>query len=388
MMAPITMALGMVKAGIEAEKVQLQTAQTMRFEEAGRQLELINGMANIQRQTIDLAQLGVEIQQDILAVLQARLRLVNALQQAKNLHEERQRVLAVASKDPANDPSYRLLRDQLAIQVLRARGDAQARLYLAASALQYELNMSIPSIDGAVMNAHNATSLEALSGCLLSIHNNARIAYGTPQDYSATVSVRKLLGITGPRKDEVTGQVLSEGEQFRYLLLKNENLDGKGGVGITFATDLQPGNQLWSTDVCNDRLTSVQAQIVGDFLGDNRAQVNISQTGASVMRACDSDMVRSWSLTSGSATAAPAFAVLQAGVNTFGDAPPNTSLFGQSVARASWIVVIPGGREAPANADLDLTKIDDVVLKFSHKALPRRSSPLAVDLSCLSRVGR
>jgi hypothetical protein len=388
LMGPVTFAIGLAKASIETEKVNLQFAQTMRFEEAGRQIELINGMANIQRQTIDAVQLGIEIQQDVLAVLQARLKLINALQRAKNLHEERLRVLSVTSKDPANDPSYRLLRDQLAIHVLKARADAQARLYLAAAALQYELNMSVSAIEGAVLNAHNATTLEALSGCLLSVHNNARIAYGTPQEYVTTVSVRKLLGITGPRTDEVTDQTLSEGEQFRHLLLKNENLDGKGGVGITFATDLQPGNQLWSTDVCNDRISGVQAQIVGDFLGDNQAQLNISLSGASIMRACDADMLRPWSLTSGSATAAPVFAVVQAGVNTFGDAPPNTSLFGQSVARASWTIVIPGGKEAPPNADLDLTKIDDIVLRLPHKAVPRRGSPVGLDISCLSRGGR
>jgi hypothetical protein len=131
----------------------------------------------------------------------------------------------------------------------------------------------------------------------------------------------------------------------------------------------------------------VQAQLVGDFLGDNQAQVNLSLTGGSVMRACDSDALLTWSLGSDTSAAAVAFAVIQSGVNTFGDAPPNTSLFGQSVARASWSVVIPGGGDAPSNADVDITHVDDIVLKFTHKALPHRSSPVGVDLSCLANIG-
>jgi hypothetical protein len=78
---------------------------------------------------------------------------------------------------------------------------------------------------------------------------------------------------------------------------------------------------------------------------------------------------------------------VQAGVNQFGDAPPNSSFFGQSVARASWRVVIPGGADAPSNGDVDLTHVDDIVLKFSHKALPHRSTALTPDVSCLAQIG-
>ncbi len=76
-------------------------------------------------------------------------------------------------------------------------------------------------------------------------------------------------------------------------------------------------------------------------------------------------------------------ASIGAGVNTFGESSPNGSLFGQSVARASWRIVIPGRNTAPENADLDVTKIDDVVLKISHSAIARRSTPFSIDISCL-----
>ena len=170
-------------------------------------------------------------------------------------------------------------------------------------------------------------------------------------------------------------------------LLKNQNLDGAGGVGLTFGTNLQPGNGLFPTDVCSDKVASVRVQLVGDFLGDAAAQVNLSLSGGSVMRQCSGDALTNWSLGAGNGAGSSGFAVIQAGVNGWSTAPPNTSLFGQSVARASWRVVLPGPADAPSNADLDLTHLEDIVFELTHKALPRSSAPLAVDVTCLAAIG-
>jgi hypothetical protein len=88
--------------------------------------------------------------------------------------------------------------------------EAQRNLYLALSALQYELNMSVAAAGGAVLNASNGAGLDALHSCMVDVYDKSRIAYGTPQDYGTIVSVRQMLGITGPRTDEVTGQTLNE----------------------------------------------------------------------------------------------------------------------------------------------------------------------------------
>ena len=380
--------LGEQKAALTAQRDQLQTAETMETQEASNKQADIAAMANIQKEEIDLAQAGVDINQQVVAMLQTSMQAADKLAEAKQIWSDRQRQLTVDQQDPTHDPSYRLLRDSLAVQVLSARASAQQQLYLATSALEYEINQSISDAVGSSMRATNATNLGELQSCLLGIYNNARVAYGSPQDYVTTVSVRKMLGIDGPRKDSVTGQTLSEGDQFRQLLLANQNLDGQGGVGIKFSTDLQAGNGLWATDVCDDRIASVQAQIVGNFSGDNEAQVNLALSGGAVLRACGSDTLTTWSLGATSTNQTEAVAVIQAGVNTFGEANPNTSLFGQSVARANWTLIIPGGQVAPANADIDLTSIDDVVLRFDHKALPQQSSPVSIDLSCLGNVGQ
>jgi hypothetical protein len=224
--------------------------------------------------------------------------------------------------------------------------------------------------------------LKSAASCFQSIFDSSRLVFGATNSYANTISVRRMLGIAGPRTDEVTGEVLSEGEQFRELLLKNENLDGAGGVGVSFSTNLAPGNDLWSSDVCADRILTVQGQIVGDFLGDNEAKVQVVLAGDAVMRACDSDQLTTWSLDAPGAGPS-AVASIGAGVNTFGESAANTSLFGQSVARASWRIVIPGRSVAPENGDLDITHVDDVLLKVTHSAIARRSTPFPIDISCL-----
>ncbi|HQP33675.1 MAG TPA: hypothetical protein PLI95_00785 [Polyangiaceae bacterium] len=391
--APIAMAafdavLEMMRGAIEAEKQRLQTAQSMRFEQASAQLDLINGMANIQKQTIDLVQLGIDIEQDSVAVLLAKLRARNAVEQAKMLWDTRQQSLDVITSqlNPTNDPAFRIVRDKLAVELLASRRTAQRQLFLAGRALEYEINQSLAAMGPAVLSASNEMRLSSLSSCLDLIHSNYLMAYGTPQEYSTTVSVRKMLGITGVRKDEVTDEELTEGAQFRQLLLRNENLDGKGGVGIAFPTNLQPDNGLWSSNVCLDRVVSVQAQIVGDFLGDNDARVQLVLDGGGVVRSCGEEKVETWSFGAESAPSSAAIANIQAGVNTYGEAPANKSLFGCPVAAATWSVLVPGGSTEPANKDLDLTKIEDIVLKINHAAIPQKTSAITVDTSCLGGV--
>ena len=90
--------------------------------------------------------------------------------------------------------------------------------------------------------------------------------------------------------------------------------------------------------------------------------------------------LRSWNLDSN------AEAVIQTGVNTFGDVT-NTSLYGQAVARATWTLDIKGAKEEPSNADVDVTKLDDIIFKVKHQAVPLQSSgSWSLDDSCLANV--
>ena len=127
----VTGVLEMAKTGLEVSKQEVQTAQQMHFEKASAQIELIDGMGAIQKETIDLAQLGVDIQETIVGVHEARARAVNAVMQAKRIFEERGQALAVSSLNPAHDPSFRIMRDSLSLQLLSARAVASRQLFLA-----------------------------------------------------------------------------------------------------------------------------------------------------------------------------------------------------------------------------------------------------------------
>jgi len=236
----------------------------------------------------------------------------------------------------------------------------------------------------AALVARSAKQMSALKGCLLSVAKTA----STPQSYTRLVSVRKMLGITSPRTDTCTGETLNEAQQFQRVLLQNANLDGKGGVALRFATDLRPGNDLWSTDVCDDRITGLRAQLVGTFLGDDEAQLNLALIGTAILRDCTGQNLTTWSLGSDVVEGlGNSVSVVQAGVNGFGKAAVNTSLWGQSVARAQWMLTIPGANAAPTNRDLKLTELQDIVLEVTHEARPIKGSQWSpLDLSCLGQV--
>jgi hypothetical protein len=382
-MAAASVIIGVQKVGIGVAQDELRQAQEMKVARQNVAIEELEGMASIKKATIDAAQLALEITQDSLAKQEAVARANGLLDHAKELARLMRRTSAVLARDPARNPAFRLVRDQRALALLDARARAQRLLYLAARALEYEVNQPIAGLAEAVLAARNGLAMTSLSSCLSEIHTSYRIAYGAPQHYVSEVSVREMLGVHGPRKDPVTGETSSAGEQFRALTQGSQAFDPDGSLLLTFATNLQPDNGLWAKDVCADRITGIHAQLVGDGLGDAEAQINLALSGAAVQRDCGSDELRVWSMSEGS-EASSGLAVVQAGVNGYGEGEANRSLFGQSIARASWRLTIPSGDVAPSNADVDLDQLEDVLLRVEHQALPRRNTPLFVDTSCLS----
>ena len=354
-LAAATAVLETARTSITIARQGVETAQQLRSVADESKTELISGMAELQKQLIDIAQLELEMEQDALAITQADLRRRNTLDHAKRLSDERIRSLSRISASPLTDPTFRVLQTQQALQAASSRAEAQRWLYRAGRALEYEINTNLgTALPQAVLGAYSSSQAERLARCLTGIFNDYSAEFGVAQEFLTTVSVREMLGFTGPRIDNVTGEMLSEGDLFRQWILRNENVDSQGNVVITFSTNLQPGNELWSSNVCDDKIATVQAQLVGDFQGDNEAELQVGLEGSSILRRCDSDELVTWSIDSS------AQAVIQAGVNTFGEAKPSSSLFGQSVARATWQVMIPAGNIAPANADLDLKSLDDI----------------------------
>jgi hypothetical protein len=370
------------KGHLMVRRAELGMLQTMKFAEEAAELETIQAAARVKTLLIEAAQLELDMEQLDIQILQTSINAANLLDLAKRAAVERQRTLRRIQHSPAADPTYRTLMHDSLMQALVARREAQRWLYRAGRALEYETNTPLgDGLGRAILAAYNQAEISKLSDCFASIHSDYSIQFGIPQEFKTTVSVREMLGITSPRKDDVTGEELDEGELFRRILLQNQNLDGQGGVGLTFSTNLEPGNGLWSSGVCGDKIATVRAKLVGDFLGDDEAEVALTVAGGGVLRACDSEQIVSWSIDSADA------AVVQAGVNSFGSAAANTTLYGHSVARPNWRLFLPGPDQAPANSDLDLERIDDIVLEVTHKALPSSPGSSGPSLACLSTIG-
>ena len=60
--------------------------------------------------------------------------------------------------------------------------------------------------------------------------------------------------------------------------------------------------------------------------------------------------------------------VIQAGVQDFGTAGPNAGYAAWPVHGEQWTLTIPPPELAPANLDLDLAHISDVILRLHHRA--------------------
>ena len=279
---------------LNAERQELQTAQEIEIHADNAQVEVINGMAVIKGLMVDMAQLRVEMRQDVIGQLQAELDIRNALDRAKRLAGDRNAVLARVAASSFNDPSFRVLQTRSALQAIRSRAEAQRALFLAGRALEYHLNERSATRSAKPCTTRTIRKRSAGSeAASRAFTGDSTIWLDGAQDYTTEFSVRERLGIHEARLDEVTGEELSPAEQFRHFLLRNENLDGRGGVGIEFSSNLEPGNGLWPSNVCDDKITTVEAQLVGDFLGDNDAQVALSLQGGGVLRRCDVDQTSS-----------------------------------------------------------------------------------------------
>ncbi|HMA97795.1 MAG TPA: hypothetical protein VKP30_34150 [Polyangiaceae bacterium] len=138
--------LEMQKTTFAVARQDLQTAQQMHFERQAQAAEEIEAQANIQKQYIDLAQFRVHIQQGVLDTMLAQLNLANSLAEAQIALEERADALRVGQLNPARDPLFRLVRNDVAVKLFGARARAQKHLFLAGRALEYELNQAIPDV--------------------------------------------------------------------------------------------------------------------------------------------------------------------------------------------------------------------------------------------------
>ena len=113
---------------------------------------------------------------------------------------------------------------------------------------------------------------------------------------------------------------------------------------------------------------------MGAALGATQPEVVVQQRGSAYLRSCtDRDqngdyLVSEYGLEN---TVGLRRAIVQAGLNLSGPndvssgGPVNTEFYGRPIAAPYELIV---DRRAPANAGLDLTKLDDIVLFIQHES--------------------
>jgi len=302
--------------------------------------------------------------QTAVAAMQGTFLEVAALVQA------RAQALGVMIEDSPDSvrtrPHFLQARLEAASRVLPARERTIRRVYLALRALEYELNQTLPVLRDTLATARSPEDIASLGACLAGIAEDYRLAHGHGQPHVTELSLRAdIFGITRDIPD-VDGSPATPAEQFAALLEDPLHRQADGAVALPFALSAFENAQ-FSTWLCDDRIDKIEVKLVGDFLGDKEAEVLLTRQGLAGVRRCDGADLPQWS-----AYVPYSFdrtqLVIQAGVNEWGTAGPNAGYAAWPVHGEQWTLTIPPPAQSPANLDLDLANISDVVLRLHHRA--------------------
>ncbi len=356
---------------ITSQKTGLQQMQQMRFQEEGMEIAAIQAAEEVKLLLLQMAQLNIDLTLAEARLEQRMIRIADLLQRVDLLLNQREVLLDQALEsvqNPLTNLAFRIQRDHSVLMAANDFDKALSDVYLAARGLEHELNVDLPQIESQLFQADSASQLKDFLTCLDGWYDDYAIAFGSPHEQVTQISLREdILGFTRPVTDEVTKEVIGPEEIFRRVLLDPKHITASGSVEFPFITSISGSDKQFSSLVCNDRIKSIRVMLVGDYLGDNEATVMLRQEGDSALRDCASnpdngqDLINIYRLDSRTAH-------IQAGINSFGIATPDYELAGRSVASERWVLVIPTGKQAPNNTDMDLTSIDDVIIEITHTA--------------------
>lgn len=379
-------AVGTIRNVIQLSTDDLRLAQELELMTNQQDIEWVNANAALQELLVDQATLALEVANAVNALATSNLEATTLVQTKRTMVAERDFETAQVLAGIGNDPTFRVTRDEAVLDAIRGRERARRSAYLIARAFELETNTDLPSIETTLLPAMRVSQMSSFLTCVMSEWGNSQTGLGgAPQMKVDEISVREdILGIRGPITDSVTGERLTEAEQFQRYLLAPSNLPRggaltgdptrDGAVGFAFVTSLRAGNGVFSTLVCNDVLVGIEAKIIGDGLGDNQATLLIEHGGSSVVRSCTSfhsganeDVIETYDLGS-------RVSEVNTGVNAYPDSSLDRQLFGRPVAASAWRIAIPTGTDAPRNVDVDPTRIEDIVLRITHRAITINST--------------
>jgi hypothetical protein len=197
---------------------------------------------------------------------------------------------------------------------------------------------------------------------------------GNSQQREITLSLRdQIFRFADALQDNATGGIYTPEDVFHRLLAEPRNRDADGNVRLTFSLSLTPDALIFNSSFCTDKITGIRVSLVGSALGATQPEVGLQQRGSAYLRSCtDTDangayVVSDYNLEN---TIGVRRAIVQAGLNLSGPTdmssggPVDTEFYGRPIAAPYELII---DRNAPANANLDLTKLDDIVLFIQHE---------------------
>jgi len=369
------------QAGLQAAQEQLQRSEdeeimtiNAEIDQAIRDSQLESqraaSVALIKNLRAEGLLLAIETEEAQLARRAALTGLQSAYQEVAALAQEKARVVGVMIDDSPDNalthPHFLAARFAAAARVLPVRERAIRRVYLALRALEYELGQDLPAMRDSLATARAPEDLAGLMACLAGIAEDYRLTHGYGQPYVTEVSLRAdIFGMTADVPD-VDGSPATPAEQFAALLVDPLHALQGGGVALPFTLSAYENPQ-FSALLCDDRLDKIEVKLVGDYLGDREAEVMLTRQGLAGVRRCDGAELPQWS-----SYVPYGFdrqqVVIQAGVSDFGTSGPNAGFAAWPVHGEQWTLTIPPPELSPANADLDLARVSDVVLRLHHRA--------------------
>lgn len=366
----------------EAQQVAIREAneaKEMKNLETGLTTTEANHVARVRELEIQSAQLTAEAAVSSARAESAVRRASSVLNRLRSGITRHQRLVASASGSLNNDPRFRIIRDDAVTRAIQLREVALRHAYLVATAFQYETNVPWPAVLQQLVPARKATTVQTFVNTCMNVAQTLLTgAFGSTTERATDISLREdVFGIHGDVLDHITRQRLSPAMQFQRILMDSANVTTVGNIGLRFSTTIVDGNPVFSSGLCNDLITDIQVWLVGDRLGDNQAEIRLYHGGANTLRSCRStpatgDIINAYSLE-------PRVAQLQAGINAAPSSAADTQFFGRSVAATDWRIELrPNDSQ---NQDIDVSGIEDVIIRLRHHAHTAGATPSAATYS-------
>jgi hypothetical protein len=264
------------------------------------------------------------------------------------------------------DPTFRLYRDQEGMQWDSAMKLLRKWAFLATRAFEYTANASYAN-GATVFAAANARELGGYLSDLQDAYQTDQLQNGWGQSRVDVISVRRdILGIDKDVEDPVTGRSVPPAEQFHEVLALPQNHDGAGNLSLKFRTSLRPGNPIFSSDVCEDRIQSLKINLVSSSLQGDTAYLTLRQVGQGELASCTGGSAVTYQL-GGKTAEIPAGLNLPRSAMSDPSLPQSTDLFERPVSDDSWVLTLDT-RGDPRNGWIDPRQLDDIELWLTHTA--------------------